>query len=645
MRTISLVTLGAALAAGGLGVAGCGHVAPDPGEVPCGPAGECPDDFECRSDDHCYPAGGTLCAADSCDANATCADVTGMPVCTCVDGFDGPGTTCTDIDECADGADDCHADATCVNTAGSFDCACNPGFTGDGWSCVDIDECATSALACGVNAHCVNQPGTASCECDPGFQGDATMQCDDIDECALAICSPLAFCTNSVGSFDCVCRGGYLDPAGDGTSCVKSGDGHVVFLGHDLFERNADIDRLVGNAVLLANTTGQVEVLGFTQFADTTPTGEVANTDAAIQARVAERGREVVITPLVDHAQLAAALAGKHVLLLYEQELGLPDFTTAWAPILHEFVGAGGVVVVHSYFDDTWRLTSATHLIGCGSATGSASGAVIAVVDAADPVALDVNPTYLGAEGSAFRGCNDGVVVAAHAGSGNAVVVHKTHARPITGHGVLMGHDLFERGPGVDRVIGNAAFVANTQGTVQVLGWTQFADGTPTGEVVNANAAIQQRAAELGRAATITAVADSTQIAAQLAGKDVLLIYEQETTSIDVLRTHATALQPALTAFLVRGGTVVVMDHNGGGGGTWELANTGGVLTATGVNSVFGVAAEVADPLDPLAIDLPSPYPATNGSVTFSGADAAAAVVSRDPATLLPFVLHRTRYP
>ena len=41
-----------------------------------------------------------------------------------------------------------------VSTDGSFDCTCNAGYEGDGTSCTDIDECSTSTDNCVDTAAC-----------------------------------------------------------------------------------------------------------------------------------------------------------------------------------------------------------------------------------------------------------------------------------------------------------------------------------------------------------------------------------------------------------------------------------------------------------------------------------------------------------
>ena len=56
------------------------------------------------------------CEGLSCGANAHCEDTGGGPECVCDDGYEGDGTTCTDIDECALGTQRCDENATCSFT-------------------------------------------------------------------------------------------------------------------------------------------------------------------------------------------------------------------------------------------------------------------------------------------------------------------------------------------------------------------------------------------------------------------------------------------------------------------------------------------------------------------------------------------------
>ena len=97
---------------------------------------------------------------------------------------------CSDIDECVDNIHTCSANAKCLNSEASYSCHCETGkvlfidikwnkfiqgFNGDGFICEDIDECnsdvsetSTDLHNCDNNAVCNNTIGSFLCECDSG---------------------------------------------------------------------------------------------------------------------------------------------------------------------------------------------------------------------------------------------------------------------------------------------------------------------------------------------------------------------------------------------------------------------------------------------------------------------------------------------
>lgn len=81
---------------------------------------------------------------DDCHPSlASCSDTNGSFACTCNAGYDGNGTTCDDVDECAAGTNNCADNnrSSCNNTYGSFTCECSPGWLGDGVECENTNEC------------------------------------------------------------------------------------------------------------------------------------------------------------------------------------------------------------------------------------------------------------------------------------------------------------------------------------------------------------------------------------------------------------------------------------------------------------------------------------------------------------------------
>ncbi|EMP23972.1 Stabilin-2 [Chelonia mydas] len=107
----------------------------------------------------------------------------------------------------------CHAHANCQLSNGARSCICKPGYEGDGTTCSEVDPCASLVQGgCDTNN---------DCECKEGFRGNG-IECEPINSCLEqnGKCHHLATCQFvSSGVWDCVCPKGY---EGDGIICYGS---------------------------------------------------------------------------------------------------------------------------------------------------------------------------------------------------------------------------------------------------------------------------------------------------------------------------------------------------------------------------------------------------------------------------------------
>ena len=246
-----------------------------------------------------YKGNGTYCDdineceedSKSCSRNARCDNTVGAFTCTCPEGFTDRASSgkdasllCDDIDECALNTDNCAGDhlVGCSNTQGSFACDCDPTYAWDGRECSDADECALGWHNCDEAATCTDEIGSFTCACNDGWLGDGTSCNDvnecletnppacpnkklfpqnhsacynyqgsfkcDLDECSFGMCSENADCTNSDGSYTCVCRAGYV---GSGVSCQQTSTSTSYFVpvanvtktnGTDVASKDAETD-------------------------------------------------------------------------------------------------------------------------------------------------------------------------------------------------------------------------------------------------------------------------------------------------------------------------------------------------------------------------------------------------------------------
>ncbi|XP_055284737.1 adhesion G protein-coupled receptor E2 isoform X2 [Moschus berezovskii] len=185
----------------------------------------------------------------------------------------------------------CPPHSSCVNGTA---CRCAPGFisfsgeifTDPLESCDDINECGPPSLVdCGEAADCQNTEGGYHCTCSPGyeplsgtgiFQNESENTCRDVDECSSGRhrCHNSTVCVNTVGSYTCHCRQGWVPKAGSQDKQMTTICEEISFptwtappgiksqaLSH-FFNRIQDLDRNFRSASVLNTVQGLIQEMG-----------------------------------------------------------------------------------------------------------------------------------------------------------------------------------------------------------------------------------------------------------------------------------------------------------------------------------------------------------------------------------------------
>ncbi|XP_077996694.1 uncharacterized protein LOC144450002, partial [Glandiceps talaboti] len=167
------------------------------------------------------------CTVLSCD-HGTCYVTSGEEKCLCDEGYvldPDDSNLCIPLDECADGSHLCEHD--CQDQTPGYTCSCRLGFDlhTNGRNCSDKDECQQNP--CDSIAECFNTIGSYECKCKDGYLGDG-IDCEDINECTTTDnrfdhrCASNANCINTEGSYYCECFDGFELDASD--TCIDKNE-------------------------------------------------------------------------------------------------------------------------------------------------------------------------------------------------------------------------------------------------------------------------------------------------------------------------------------------------------------------------------------------------------------------------------------
>ena len=211
-------------------------------------------------------------------------------------------------------------------------------------------------------------------------------------------------------------------------------------------------------------------------------------------------------------------------------------------------------------------------------------------------------------------------------------------ADPLAGHVVLIGHDYTTSRVGMNRIAGNAVFLARGS-PVEVVAFTADASAAA---IAGTNRAIDQVATGLGRTWTRRSVSDPALVPMELATADALVVYAQAGATDAELMSTGSTWATALATFVSRGGVVVVFDGiSATNAGTYQILDGASLLAVTGHTDIALTTLSVVEPGDPVALRVPLMYRAERSSVRFDTAESL--VVVRD--TTGPVVIHRTIVP
>jgi hypothetical protein len=207
------------------------------------------------------------------------------------------------------------------------------------------------------------------------------------------------------------------------------------------------------------------------------------------------------------------------------------------------------------------------------------------------------------------------------------------------GHLVIIGHDFTSSNSAMQRVAGNAVFLARGA-PVSVL---VYEEGSDFASIAGIDQAIDYVASTDGRSWQREA-ASATLLPFRLATANVLVIYTQQQATNDQLQTLGQEWALAINEFLRGGGVIVLFDGAGNNDGTYQLLGPAGVFYASSMEQASDMRLTLAAPGDQVALGVPKQYVARGGVVRFENIGTPAEVVVKDSSDL-PVIVHRVIAP
>jgi len=153
------------------------------------------------------------------------------------------------------------------------------------------------------------------------------------------------------------------------------------------------------------------------------------------------------------------------------------------------------------------------------------------------------------------------------------------------------------------------AFANRDRATIEILMFIGYSDNGPGGEAENTVNAIAEHFTDFNLTTTITE--DPATLAAELAGKSVFIVPEQEMGTTAILLPIASSWAGVLQDFVSSGGTVIFCE---------EWGPSDGFITATGlmdvslIDQASGITLDVVNPAHPLAAGLPATITGENAT-------------------------------